>query len=102
MYRASLHLLSFPTRRSSDLVLPEDRGFLSDDRTADHVGDLHGYPSASCSFSSAACVTTTRRVLITSRALDRKSTRLNSSHLATSYAVFCMKKNNNINSCFNN
>src|SRR5207253_7983810 len=25
---------------------------------------------------------------------DRKSTRLNSSHVATSYAVFCMKKKN--------
>src|SRR5437870_10834834 len=25
---------------------------------------------------------------------DRKSTRLNSSHVAISYAVFCMKKNN--------
>src|SRR5688500_19235449 len=25
-------------------------------------------------------------------ALDRKSTRLNSSHLVTSYAVFCLKK----------
>src|SRR5256885_8900551 len=33
-------------------------------------------------------------------ALDRKSTRLNSSHLVISYAVFCLKKkkkNNNIN-----
>src|SRR5205807_6851031 len=28
------------------------------------------------------------------RALDRKSTRLNSSHLVISYAVFCLKKNN--------
>src|ERR1035438_10731337 len=27
------------------------------------------------------------------RALDRKSTRLNSSHLGISYAVFCLKKN---------
>src|ERR1022692_3596149 len=27
-------------------------------------------------------------------ALDRKSTRLNSSHLVISYAVFCLKKNN--------
>src|SRR5262245_63616928 len=27
-----------------------------------------------------------------SRKLDRKSTRLNSSHLGTSYAVFCLKK----------
>src|SRR5256885_5308872 len=26
--------------------------------------------------------------------LDRKSTRLNSSHLVISYAVFCLKKNN--------
>src|SRR5690625_5289107 len=26
------------------------------------------------------------------RAIDRKSTRLNSSHVATSYAVFCLKK----------
>src|SRR5436309_10833852 len=28
------------------------------------------------------------------RALDRKSTRLNSSHVKNSYAVFCLKKNN--------
>src|SRR5438874_4032203 len=27
--------------------------------------------------------------------LDRKSTRLNSSHVETSYAVFCLKKKNN-------
>src|ERR1022692_2222490 len=27
------------------------------------------------------------------RCLDRKSTRLNSSHLVISYAVFCLKKN---------
>src|SRR5699024_11806925 len=26
---------------------------------------------------------------------DRKSTRLNSSHVSTSYAVFCLKKKNN-------
>src|SRR5256885_11740444 len=29
--------------------------------------------------------------------LDRKSTRLNSSHLVISYAVFCLKKKNNLN-----
>src|SRR5690554_7684598 len=28
---------------------------------------------------------------------DRKSTRLNSSHVRISYAVFCLKKKNNIN-----
>src|SRR5688500_19589673 len=29
------------------------------------------------------------------RLVDRKSTRLNSSHLVISYAVFCLKKKNN-------
>src|SRR5256885_9818021 len=29
---------------------------------------------------------------------DRKSTRLNSSHLVISYAVFCLKKKNNVES----
>src|SRR2546426_8609097 len=31
--------------------------------------------------------------------VDRKSTRLNSSHLVISYAVFCLKKKNTINAC---
>src|SRR2546426_6406619 len=31
------------------------------------------------------------------RSRDRKSTRLNSSHLVISYAVFCLKKKNNKN-----
>src|SRR5699024_12440510 len=29
-------------------------------------------------------------------AIDRKSTRLNSSHVSISYAVFCLKKKNNL------
>src|SRR5262245_64483938 len=32
---------------------------------------------------------------VIARDLDRKSTRLNSSHLGISYAVFCLKKKNN-------
>src|SRR5262245_64733603 len=32
------------------------------------------------------------------RVLDRKSTRLNSSHLGISYAVFCLKKKKNMRS----
>src|SRR3712207_7016773 len=31
--------------------------------------------------------------------LDRKSTRLNSSHANISYAVFCLKKKKTLNSC---
>src|SRR5256885_9116902 len=33
-----------------------------------------------------------RQRIAIARALDRKSTRLNSSHLVISYAVFCLKK----------
>src|SRR5262245_65153915 len=33
-----------------------------------------------------------RRSVVAISALDRKSTRLNSSHLGISYAVFCLKK----------
>src|SRR5690625_6997782 len=32
--------------------------------------------------------------IVLSKKLDRKSTRLNSSHVAISYAVFCLKKKN--------
>src|SRR3712207_8534966 len=37
-----------------------------------------------------------RRVGRDNRVLDRKSTRLNSSHANISYAVFCLKKKKNI------
>src|SRR5689334_23632186 len=61
------HLHSFPTRRSSDLC--RARGALS------VAGD--------------ECLRSFRcRAL----RIDRKSTRLNSSHSSISYAVFCLKK----------
>src|SRR5690242_21502584 len=34
---------------------------------------------------------------LSAAALDRKSTRLNSSHMSISYAVFCLKKKNKTN-----
>ena len=39
---------------------------------------------------------TMREGKITSSRRDRKSTRLNSSHLPISYVVFCLKKNINV------
>src|SRR5699024_2481577 len=39
----------------------------------------------------------TNRTNQPTRQSDRKSTRLNSSHVSISYAVFCLKKKNNIN-----
>src|SRR5437660_8949057 len=45
-----------------------------------HASSTHGYPPwLMISLRLEAC-------------LDRKSTRLNSSHVAISYAVFCLKK----------
>src|SRR5256885_10278730 len=44
---------------------------------------------------TAADRTALGRLLGKGRAVDRKSTRLNSSHLVISYAVFCLKKKKN-------
>src|SRR2546429_1408998 len=42
---------------------------------------------------------TTKNGQVGTLAQDRKSTRLNSSHGYISYAVFCLKKKKNVNSC---
>src|SRR5207247_9674240 len=71
-----LYLPSFPTRRSSDLTIycislgPTDPPVL---------------PGQAA--SGPAKITSDSRIYI-----DRKSTRLNSSHEWISYAVFCLKK----------
>src|SRR5690625_7622937 len=84
-----LHLLSlhsFPTRRSSDLFfkarliiqfLLSSQPFL---KFCKYIGRSESY------FINAYFLTVVK---------DRKSTRLNSSHVAISYAVFCLKKKNN-------
>src|SRR2546426_12265212 len=50
------------------------------------------YKLAGRTFQPEDTVIRIRDVLIGGRDLDRKSTRLNSSHLVISYAVFCLKK----------
>src|SRR5690625_5903945 len=70
-------LLSFPTRRSSDLgvlVFAYSLGL--------------GIPFV----AGAMLLSRSTRALGFLRRQDRKSTRLNSSHVAISYAVFCLKK----------
>src|SRR5437870_10323860 len=52
-------------------------------------GHVHGSDSATCS-----CACSTSAPARRSMHKDRKSTRLNSSHVAISYAVFCLKKKN--------
>src|SRR5690606_41671571 len=77
-------LRSFPTRRSSDLVpgscRPPQFGAAVHDLSMLRVAvpRLPGDPVGTCC-SQRQC-------------RDRKSTRLNSSHVKISYAVFCLKK----------
>src|SRR5438034_4296917 len=77
----------FPTRRSSDLISPDETAvfdhvtsFNSGVIKAKSMGDVHRR---------------IREYLRGDFPLDRKSTRLNSSHTVISYAVFCLKKKKN-------
>src|SRR5699024_12290230 len=71
-------LPSFPTRRSSDLL--NDRPF-EQITPSPHVFDSSRAQGKISNFFAAQ-----------DASRDRKSTRLNSSHVSTSYAVFCLKK----------
>src|SRR3712207_8509626 len=57
-----------------------------------------GFPEETCEFLQlAAHMHDVGKIGVPSAILrDRKSTRLNSSHANISYAVFCLKKNENI------
>src|SRR5207253_9428597 len=90
-----LYLHFFPTRRSSDLsptvsrttsreiVVPEEE--LSP--TTYTLPEVEEEPSAPKVEDVEAIASSVAEI-----ARDRKSTRLNSSHVAISYAVFCLKK----------
>src|SRR5437868_8292798 len=72
-----LVLLCFPTRRSSDLARAiHDVAFSEVRRQLAYKSDWYS------------------KILVSCRRTDRKSTRLNSSHVSISYAVFCLKKKN--------
>src|SRR5205807_9648684 len=95
-------LHSFPTRRSSDLFRLEVRTEREVSRRttllSDHRGGYSGRPADQLSEDTARngavldCRAQWRAGAAVDRsnhAGDRKSTRLNSSHLVMSYAVFC-------------
>src|SRR5437773_8106165 len=98
LYRDHRDLHSFPTRRSSDLT-----GF-SRPAHRSHPGTATAWSSAFRRLARrpAMCLLKTelRPELPPSpggsaEKRDRKSTRLNSSHITISYAVFCLKKKTN-------
>src|SRR5205807_9998343 len=81
-------LHSFPTRRSSDLVAAVLAAFVAFAWAGLRVALLCKDP-----FGKRLAVGVVALVSgQAERVLDRKSTRLNSSHLVISYAVFCLKK----------
>src|SRR5690242_20991445 len=88
-------LHSFPTRRSSDLEVSPDGKFFID------VAQTHDRPPISqvVEVASAKAVGELGRSDYSRLGplgfRDRKSTRLNSSHMSISYAVFCLKKKKN-------
>src|SRR5438045_6964924 len=87
-------LHSFPTRRSSDLLL----GHQPPEAFLVHLQPLLGRHLQGQVDREAVGVVQLERLLAAqfgrAAPLDRKSTRLNSSHLGISYAVFCLKKKN--------
>src|SRR2546428_7010200 len=58
------------------------------------IGEQHGHVLA-LAFQSDPRADEGKHVTVLFADLDRKSTRLNSSHDQISYAVFCLKKKNN-------
>src|SRR5688500_19488941 len=81
----------FPTRRSSDLagVLLYWPGALAHDSA---LRAAEGPGSTRRTSPIVIGIAEHRRVGDRAGVRDRKSTRLNSSHLVISYAVFCLKK----------
>src|SRR5207249_10943383 len=92
-------LHSFPTRRSSDLARAP-RSFRA--TTPDERPSLICSPIPIRTASSRLQVQARVRQRLWAETLphpglkDRKSTRLNSSHVSISYAVFCLKKKKKI------
>src|SRR5207253_6075620 len=86
------YLHSFPTRRSSDLIC------LLTGKPASAQRKQWAVAASLCKAQPAAVMGGRRGASHSEAATgvflfrDRKSTRLNSSHVAISYAVFCLKK----------
>src|SRR5207249_11377731 len=81
-------LHSFPTRRSSDLHRRDRRCPVGRAECTTPARVCDGAGSAERRLPRGAAEPAPSQT-------DRKSTRLNSSHVSISYAVFCLKKKNN-------
>src|SRR5690348_18217734 len=66
-----------------------------DQQSGDAAAGQHGKSASDAASATAAAATAVRAAVGQEDKLDRKSTRLNSSHPSISYAVFCLKKKKN-------
>src|SRR4051812_49812516 len=80
----------FPTRRSSDLI--ETRGVPIGHRGEPHVLYIGRDITERRRAEEALRASEEQYRAVFNATADRKSTRLNSSHMSISYAVFCLKK----------
>src|SRR5690606_41694503 len=84
-------LLSFPTRRSSDLRLVAE-AFVENPHNKPFVNHLDGDKTNNRKDNLVWCTHIENMQHASLTGLDRKSTRLNSSHVKISYAVLCLNK----------
>src|SRR5438876_4066738 len=82
------HLHSFPTRRSSDLLILLGLPRNMDGTYGPAALKVQDFAAALRGAVTIPLQTWDERLT----SVDRKSTRLNSSHPSISYAVFCLKK----------
>src|SRR5207253_5121733 len=108
-YRFFLHcsldhcdLHSFPTRRSSDLHGLGAAAGIATSRLVDQIGrETAAHEDVLEPLAAVRrCLPRPRELQVAVQKQDRKSTRLNSSHVAISYAVFCLKKKNKTHTRF--
>src|SRR5699024_12723323 len=95
--RALPLLHSFPTRRSSDLQAKDlfisQSALTGESEPVEKAGAPVGREGAALPVTEVGCLAFQGSTVISGSArVDRKSTRLNSSHVSISYAVFCLKK----------
>src|SRR5690606_40480049 len=94
-------LPSFPTRRSSDLqrkyIYAMRRAVLEDQDISTRLEEMFAnlVDDAIEIYAPDNVIPEEWDLEGLEKQLDRKSTRLNSSHVKISYAVFCLKKKNN-------
>src|SRR5256885_3511823 len=98
---ATTEIYTFSLHDALPIYAPGRENAPDDLRQAEALGQGKGEPLVAGALPPLPPAQRTRDAEI-ARSLDRKSTRLNSSHLVISYAVFCLKKKHSMSSVSDN